>query len=93
MPPSTPESQAYTDLVSNLYQAEMVLSVLTSFGNEQERKVLKPKALQARRDYFTARDDEPLHKKVNRLLNEYLSQHGEFSEQLNQFLMKGNTLI
>lgn len=78
----------FFNLVSDLYQAEVVLSVLTCFGNENERKVLKPRAFQVRRDYFDAKDNESLDSKVNQLLRDYLIQYGEFSDQLTIFLSK-----
>ena len=78
----------FFNLVSDLYQAEVVLSVLTCFGNAKERRILKPRAFEIRRDYFDARDSEALHTKVNKLLADYLLQHGEFSDQLTIFLSK-----
>ena len=82
------KSHPFFNLVSDVYQAELVLSVLTCFGDVKERRILKPQAFQIRRDYFGAKNNEALHTKVNRLLSSYLMHHGEFSDQLTIFLSR-----
>ena len=78
----------FFELVGNHEEAEMALSVLTCFGNEKERRLLKPLAMMARHQFIQAIDDETLALKVNRILAEYLHKHGDFSEQLTIFLGK-----
>jgi len=78
----------FFQLVSTHEEAEMALSVLTCFGNNKERRLLKPLAMMARQQYLQAIDEESLALKVNRILAEYLHKHGDFSEQLTIFLGK-----
>lgn len=88
MSPDVLQKYPFFHLITNHFEAEAALSVLTCFGNKQERQILKPKAKQVRRDYFVGVDDECLTKKVNRVLAEYLCEHGDFSDQLMVFLGK-----
>lgn len=75
-------------IVENDRQAEIALSVLSCFGTEQERKVLKPQAQKIQREIFHCIKDVCLTTKVNRILADYLTQYGDFSDNLLLLISK-----
>ena len=75
-------------LVENNHQAEIALSAMSCFGNEHERKVLKPQAIKVQREFLHSNGEVCLANKVNRILADYLATYGDLSDNLLLFISK-----
>jgi len=78
----------FFQLVENNHQAEIALSAMTCFGTEHERKVLKPQAVKAQREFLHSNGEVCLANKVNRILADYLATYGDLSDNLLLFISK-----
>ena len=78
----------FFNLVDTDEEASVVISTIMSFGNQRERKILKPQAQRLLRAYLTSRHECCLATQTNKLLADYLRQHGDLSDQLLIFISK-----
>lgn len=76
------------------YQAEVALSVLICFGNQDEKAVIKPKVETLRKEYLQGeKKNINLFDEVAQILNFYISEVGPLSELLQSYLCKSPRLL
>jgi len=75
------------------YQAEVALSVLICFGNQTEKKTLKPQAAELRKAYVEGNPELNLFDSVAEILQKYISEYGALSELLESYLKRTPELL
>ncbi len=78
------EKYPFFKLVSNRQQAEIALSAMVCFGNEQERNSFAPEVERIQQEF-----EDCLVSATNDLMVNYLDKNGEISDSLLIFLSKG----
>ncbi len=78
-------------LIQTTQQAELALSVLSHFGSEKEKELMRPEIEQIQQDFMHAEKQTSLVLAINNLLHAYLDLYGDFSDHITIFLSK--TLI
>jgi len=81
------------DLSEDHYQAEIALSVLMCFGNENEKEQLKPMATKLRMDYLKGAVDFDLFSEIAEILENYIREHGNLSNLLKNYLDNSPKLL
>ncbi len=76
-------------LVSNRQQAEIALSAMVCFGNQQERNSFAPEVERIQQEFEDSAGHSCLVSATNDLIVNYLDKNGEISDSLLIFLSKG----
>lgn len=83
------EKYPFFKLVSNRQQAEIALSAMVCFGNEQERNSFAPEVERIQQEFEDSSGHSCLVSATNDLMVNYLDKNGEISDSLLIFLSKG----
>lgn len=78
----------FYSLINSQNQAELALSVLTTYGSAKEKAILVPEVYKIQRDFMRSDGKSCLISAINNLLAAYLDMYGEFSDDLTIFLSK-----